>query len=138
MEPYIRLKIREIPRIKGFDRLESFRRRVDEDYIVPQGNINDSFVEEEGLYSCAVIPKYSVNRKITVVYKTGVIVDCEKELEEIRGIEQVCMERYLIPSKGRSYYGENKYYMGDESPDGLYPTLIFSDGLIGKSVIIII
>jgi len=133
--PNIRISIVKMPRLKGIHYLESFGRRIGEDYIVPQDNIDDPFVREEGLHPCTVVPKYCIGKELIVLSKRNLIRD-GNIVEEISGSKQICIKRYLIPKKSKTYYSETDY-IPDGSPSGLYPTLIMQDGLIGKKVIII-
>lgn len=133
--------------IQGIKELEgqlvfgsSFQRRVNEEYIIPESD--DPFCKEEGLYPCSVVPEYLNGKALIAVY-IGRIVNItpakKEELfeENIRGFEQKVMKRHLDPRRGRMYPSETSWYV-DDSPKGLYTTLIFPKHLTGKMVTLVV
>lgn len=121
----------------------SFSRRVDEDYIIPKG-CRDDLVAQEGLHPCTVIPAIHKNEQIAVIYNESLSdLTGPGSLENnFNGFIQTVRERYLVPEKSRLYYSRRdwldpeKGWMADESPEGLYPTLILPEELVGVVVLI--
>jgi len=119
----------------------SFERRVNEEYIIPRES-SDLFVNKEGLYPCSVVPRYLDGNTLSVVYKAQIVClnlgEEEKLFEKnIQGFEQKVVERYIVPRKGRMYFSESEWRV-DDSPEGLYTSLIFPKYLVGRLVTLIV
>lgn len=136
----ISIQIDEISKIPGFKFTSAFERRVDENYIIPRKDFNDSFIKREGLYPSSIIPRDYKDERLKVIYEKEMIDinpnPKEKFKETVAGFKQKATERYVIPKKSRVYYDKNKY-IDDGSPEDLYVTLIFPEEQIGEVVTII-
>lgn len=120
--------------------LGSYGRRVNEDYIIPEPK--DPFVKSEGLHPCSVVPSVDEGKILTVVYRKPVttinpVPDDELFRESARAFDQQVVKRHIVPRKGRIYYGNNRWFADEGSPEGMYATLIFPKELIDKVVLLV-
>jgi len=120
--------------------ISAFKRRCDEDWIVPQVGQDDPFVDEEGLYPSVVVPKYTLGENLVIIYKAEIISAEQPGNDDFKpeymGFNQEVRNRFVVIRKSKSYYNESSL-VTDNSPDGFYPTLILPKSLIGKEVILI-
>jgi hypothetical protein len=133
------ISISALPNFNGqFSHTFPYNRRVNEEHVIPT-DPNDKLITVEGLYPCAVVPCYDLNKTLSVVYRKEIIYLNTKEKdmlfkEVFRGFEQKVVERHIVPKKGKMYYSETEWTKDSTSPAGLYPTVIFPKELIGKVV----